>query len=191
MKIYFTGSLHNKDIDKQVYSKIVEQLKSLGHKVIADHILNPSIKDIELQKPSELHVYYKKMNNALVSSEAMVCEVSYPSTINIGHEVSLALDKGIPIVALYQKNRAPGISQGIVSDKLILLEYAVDDVRSVLEYSLEEADAQMDVRFNFFVSPEISTYLDTISKKKRVPRAVYLRRLIEVDMRANKEYNKA
>jgi hypothetical protein len=47
-----------------------------------------------------------------------------------------------------------------------------------------------DVRFNFFISPQIGNYLDWVSKNKRIPRAVYLRRLIEEDMKNNKEYER-
>jgi hypothetical protein len=49
----------------------------------------------------------------------------------------------------------------------------------------------IDTRFNFFISPKIGNFLDWIAKKKKLPRAVYLRKLIEDDMDKNKEYSKA
>ena len=36
------------------------------------------------------------------------------------------------------------------------------------------------------LKPKIANYLDWIARKKRTPRAVYLRRLIEEDMKASK-----
>lgn len=78
---------------------------------------------------------------------------------------------------------------GIESEKLVLLEYSESDINAVLEYGLESAAEKMDVRFNFFVSPEISRYLEVISKDLRIPKAVYLRQLIEDAMAEDKEFS--
>lgn len=191
MKIYFTGSLHNKDIDKEIYSKVVRLLEQEGHDVRADHILKADPVDLGTQSASDLTIYYEKLNKWIANTDLVVGEVSYPSTINIGHEISLALDKGKPVLALYQKGRAPGVLQGIKSERFMLIEYTLSDLKKTLDYGLEEALNQIDVRFNFFISPQIGRYLDWISQKKRIPRAVYLRKLIEEDMGNNSEYNES
>lgn len=189
MKIYFTGSLHNRDIDKETYSKIVDLLINFGHDVRADHILKTKQVDLDVQTASERSIYYDKLNKWISGADLVVGEVSYPSTINIGHEISLALDKGKPVLALYQKGRAPGVLQGIKSDRFMLVEYTLPELKKTLEYGLEEALNQVDVRFNFFISPQIGKYLDWVSQKKRIPRAVYLRKLIEEEMHSNSEYS--
>lgn len=189
MKIYFTGSLHNRDIDKNLYRKIVSHLENQGYRVQSNHILGTSATNLGKQTVSEKTDYYQKLSKWIASSDIVVCEVSYPSTINIGHEVSLALDKGKPIVALYQKGREPGILQGVSSESFILLEYSNEtQIINVLKQGLEDAKEQMDVRFNFFISPKIGVYLDWVSKNKKIPRAVYLRKLIEEDMKKNKDF---
>ena len=71
-----------------------------------------------------------------------------------------------------------------------LREYNGLDLREVIKRSLEYLSEQMDTRFNFFISPKIGSYLDWIAKKKKTPRAVYLRKLIEKEMKENKEFNK-
>lgn len=189
MKIYFTGSLHNRDIDKILYTRIVDYVKKLGHEVKYDHILSSEIVNLDKQTASDRITYYDKLNKWISSSDLVLCEVSYPSTINIGHEVSLALGKGKPVIALYQRGRAPGVLQGLTSERFVLVEYTDDDLERVVNYALEDAGSQVDVRFNFFISPQIGTYLDWVSKKKRLPRAVYLRKLIEEDMKSNKDYS--
>ncbi len=188
MKIYFTGSLHNRDIDKVVYQKIVDILKKMDNDVKADHILSSGASGLDVQSAAERSVYYDKLNKWIAACELVVCEISYPSTISIGHEVSLALDKGKPVVGLYQKGRAPGVLQGIKSDRFILLEYENSSLEDIIKYGIEEATSQADVRFNFFISPQIGRYLDWLSQNKRIPRAVYLRKLIENDMKENKEF---
>ena len=182
MKIYFTGSLHNRDIDKKIYRRIISYLEKLGNTVKADHILYPTVEDLDRQTLTQRVGYYKDLDRWIKQSDLVVCEVSYPSTLNIGHEVSLALDKGKPVLALYQKNREPGVLLGISSEKLILMEYSENDLEKIAKEGLSEANQKMDVRFNFFISPRIGAYLDWISKNQKTPRAVYLRRLIEEDM---------
>lgn len=188
MKIYFTGSLHNENINSKLYERIVKFLEKEGHVVQYEHILAREVKDLEVQTLAERKEYYHKLNKWLSSCDAVVCEISYPSTINIGHELTLALDKDKPVLALYQQDREPGILQGIDSDKLILTDYTIDKIESVIKYGLDEITDKIDVRFNFFISPRIGHYLDWISKKKRLPRAVYLRKLIEEDMKRNKDF---
>jgi len=188
MKIYFTGSLHNKDIDKVIYQKIVELLIEAGHDVRADHILKTKQHELDAQPASERSIYYDKLNKWISAADLVVGEVSYPSTINIGHEISLALDKGKPVLALYQKGRAPGVLQGIKSERFMLIEYTYSELKKMLDYGLDEAINQVDVRFNFFISPQIGRYLDWVAQKKRVPRAVFLRKLIENEMQTDKDY---
>jgi hypothetical protein len=88
MKIYFTGSLHNRDIDIDTYSTIVELLVKAGHDVRADHILKTKQVDLDVQSATERSIYYDKLNKWISSADLVVGEVSYPSTINIGHEIS-------------------------------------------------------------------------------------------------------
>jgi len=52
----------------------------------------------------------------------------------------------------------------------------------------EKAREKVDVRFNFYISPEIGRYLDWISQRKKLPRSVFLRGLVERHMHVDKEY---
>lgn len=190
MKIYFIGSQHNPEISLEIYRRITDILTMLGHVVEAPVLKQTIVKEPGFYAPKERAEYYKKLKHAINIAEVVIAEVSYPSTVNIGYQVSLALDLGKPVVALYQPNRQPGVLQGIDAEKFVLVEYTPDDLKSTLEYGLDEAQTRIDVRFNFFIPPNIGSYLDAIAKKKRIPRAVYLRRLIEEDMKNNKEFNK-
>jgi hypothetical protein len=65
----------------------------------------------------------------------------------------------------------------------------IADLEREVPLMIDFVSEVQDTRFNFFVSPSIATYLDWVSKEKRVPRSVYLRRLIDQDMSGNDEYN--
>jgi hypothetical protein len=95
----------------------------------------------------------------------------------------MALNMGKGVIALYMKNKYPFLLGGIQSDRLVIEEYAPKNVKEVLKMAFDQLTEQMDVRFNFFISPSIGAYLDWVAKTKKEPRAVYLRKLIEEDMK--------
>lgn len=190
MRIYFTASILSKKEFEQEYQSIVKHLKDLGHHVIAEHILEKEIDDILAQLEDVQQRYYRSMLTKINECDLVVAEVSFPSTVHIGHELTLALEKGKPVLALHQRGKRPVLFWGIDSDKFYLAEYDLGSLRRVLRDSIDYLSEQQDVRFNFFISPKIQQYLDWLAKYRRKPRAVYLRELLERDMRENKEWKK-
>ncbi len=187
MKVVFIAShSQSKDLGDS-YKRIDEALKSHGHSVFTGNLFKPE-KDSELAAKTLREGWYKEVIQQVKGAELVVIEISYPSTANVGHILTEALDLGKPVIALYKSGRDPFFLRGRIDEKLTLLEYTDKDIDSVVASALDYAASIQDVRFNFFISPQIGNYLDWISKNKRVPRAVYLRRLIEADMNSNKEY---
>lgn len=187
MKAYFTASISGKDFYGRNYEKIVEILNDLGYKVYSDQILKKNKSVISDQSDKERISYYKKMIEMISESEICVAEVS-TSSISVGHEITVVLEKGKPVIALYDKKTQPNLLKAITSDKLQTLEYDMDTLEKTLIKAVEHAKESLDIRFNFFISPQINSYLDWISGTKRIPRAVYLRDLLEREMEKNKEY---
>jgi len=158
--------------------------------VKADHILNPTVIDIEMQSLAQRQDYYLKLNRWIAEADIVVCEISYPSTLNIGHEVSLALGRGKPTIALYQKGREPGVLQGISNEKLISLEYSMTDLKNVLSYGIEESKHQIDARFTLLFPRNIVEYLDEISNTIGTSRSEHIRELLLKEMKKNKQMRK-
>lgn len=190
MKIHFFGSLTGNKMkagNKTHYEKIVETIEKLGYEVITTHSVTKKLEDV-LKEPIEHHKeYIKKMKSWIKKADIIVAEVTRPE-IGTGYELALAVDYGKPVVALYTNGQDSPILAGQESDQIQHLEYDSYNLERVLKDALKVARTQMDVRFNFFISPKIGCYLDWIAKKKKVPRAVYLRRLIEEEMKKSKEY---
>jgi len=191
MKILFMASIQGKDKYIENYKKIVDVLKNAKHKVIADHVLSYGQEELDDWDNEKKVKFHKNIMDKIKGVDVVVAEISYPS-ISVGYLVSLALDSGKPTVVLYSGTKEPNILSTMEStDKLQLLKYkSLTDIRRYLLREVEDAKDQMDVRFNFFVSPKIVRFLDWIAKKRKMPRAVYLRRLIEADMKKNKDYLK-
>ena len=59
--------------------------------------------------------------------------------------------------------------------------------KNILE-SMKKAKGLIDMRFNFFVSPKILNYLDWVGQKRMIPKSVFLRNLIEREMKKEKEF---
>jgi hypothetical protein len=189
MKIYFTAAISLSHLYGKYYQSIVEELESLGHTVIHEHITQTTLEDIGRQKGDFLIAFYKKVNRWISSSDLVIAELSFPSTLNVGHEVSLALQKNKPVIGLFLDSKDSLFFQGIKSDKFLYQNYNPKNLASVVRAAVDYCQDKSDVRFNFFISPSIGDYLDWIAKIKMIPRSVYLRMLIEQDMEHNKEYH--
>lgn len=187
MKVHFIGDLGG---NKKDYQSIIDIIKKHGNELVTDHSLSRSLKELEAETPEDAELYAKKMSQWLKKADVVVVETTIP-LLGSGYEIAVALQLGKPVVVLYRPDgkNTPHVLKGLESDKLQVIGYNDKNLEEALNLALDYATEQMDTRFNFFVSPSIVNFLDWISKKKRLPRAVYLRKLIEEDMRGNKEYN--
>lgn len=190
MKVYFSTSISQMtDQTKAASLRILNFLKDKEISVISADFLNFLPKDGFNWDQSEDKAMLAQRNLARLrkSADVIVFEVTRPS-IGIGQEISLALSLNKPVIAMHYDGIAPHILRDQAGDLLILTSYNENNLEDVLKDSLQYAESQQDVRFNFFISPHIGQYLDWISRNKKIPRSVYLRNLIEADMLQNEEY---
>lgn len=189
MKVYFTASIAGKKELENNYRLIVDTLRSMGNEVVADHVLGVSSEELLSESIDKREDHFNQVKKWIGGADLVVAEVSHPST-NVGYEISMALDREKPVLCLHIVGRVPVLLMGVASDKLRVSEYGADNLKQTLKLDTAELSTIVDTRFNFFVSPQIQSYLDWVAKSKRVPRAVYLRRLIEEDMKKNQDYQK-
>jgi nucleoside 2-deoxyribosyltransferase len=186
MKVYFVGSISGKKLYLKNYKHIVNSLSEFGCEVI-ENTIKPTEEDVKTLSDEDKVKYYRRVLKWIDYSDIVVAEVSHPS-IGVGHEVSVAIEKQKPVILMHVDGYSPHFMEGLKTDKLCVVKYEFNDLNNVLKDALEFASDQQDTRFNFFISPKIGTYLDWVSKRKRIPRAVYLRKLIEEDIKRNKEF---
>lgn len=189
MKVTFVAS-HSQAKDLgEFYDRIQKVLKERGYTVYSGTLFDKKDRTAEYtEDQKKREEWYKESISKVRESDVVVVETSYPSTANVGHELTYALDLGKPVIALYKSGRDPFFLRGRVDDKLTILPYTTYDLEQVLSNAFDYALATQDVRFNFFISPQIGRYLDWVAQKKRVPRAVFLRKLIENEMQTDKDY---
>lgn len=189
MKVYFVASIRGKSRYLENYKKIIEALKKLGVEVICEDVLTSTEELISSLTDERRIKHYRNVLKWINSADLVIAETSFPS-LGVGFEISLALEKSKPVIVFYTEEYVPHFIKGVESERLFLVKYDLYNLERTVADAIDDAKDQSDVRFNFFVSPQIVRYLDWISKKRKMPRAVYLRRLIEQDIEKNKDFLK-
>jgi hypothetical protein len=187
MKVYFTAAIYQKDKFLDKYQQIVNILEKNDCEVFED-TTKVSLTEAITKTDTERVDYYKKVLKWLDKSDLAVVEASFPSTLSIGHEITLAMEKNKPVIVLYKEDCEPGFMLGLQDERVMWVKYNENNLDEVLTSAIDEAKKRTDVRFNFFVSPKILAYLDWIAQKKMIPRSVFLRHLIEREMKKDKEF---
>lgn len=184
LKFYFTASIAQKEKYIKNYKKIVEIVKKEGHDIVADHILNVSEREVDHASREDRLKFHQKLEKWIYSSDALIADTSFPS-IGVGYEISLALRVGKPILVLYSEATPPSLLAHHSSEKIICEKYTLQRLPSIIEDFINYVNSKADLRFTFFITPKIASYLDKITKKDKIPKSVYLRKLIEKDIQNN------
>ena len=191
MKAFFIASIRGKQDHIEAYNEIIRTMEGKGYSVIHKHVTGVEQQEVDDWTPNKKLEFHQKIISQIKSSDIVVAEVSSQS-INVGFLVSLAVDFNKPTIVLYTNKVDPNAIKAIKTDKIKIVKYLTSgDIETLLTRALNEASGKVDIRFNFFISPEINDYLDWISRVKRIPRAVYLRELVEKELAKNKEYKTA
>lgn len=180
MKIFFTASLRGQTDYGKYYTKIAQTVEKLGLKNLDDEIfkLSPSYYDSLQKQGRDAYVdLYDRKISRLNSADICMFECTLPS-LSIGFLIQKALDFNKPVIILYFDQNTPQFISGISEDKLIVRQYTEKNIESVVEESIEEAKHLQDKRFNFFISPNLLTYLEKASKREGITKSTFIRNLI-------------
>lgn len=137
---------------------------------------------IRLKSREERLKFHNQLEKWINSCDFMIAETSFPS-ISVGYEISLALQRNKPVLILYSTGDPPSLFGHHEDDKLLCELYSEDTVSEIIDDFINYVEGKNDTRFTFFITPEISSYLDKKSKNEKLPKSVYLRKLIESDMK--------
>jgi len=189
MLIYYLCAISGRQKYEVYFRRTATHLRKLKHQVLDDHVLGADpqqIEDLSADKHRERH---KKAVGRLRRADLVVADVTHP-TIELGYELGLASSMNVPILVLYQGDNIPYFLLGIDNPRFAVREYTDQDLEKVVEDSVKELLEERDIRFNFFISPQIGNYLDWLSKKERTPRAVFLRNMLDKKMDFDEEYKR-
>ena len=182
MKVFFTGSPRALGKYRAEHEAIYRAIENFGATNVSNLVIAADPVKFYDREHDEVVDHYKSTIKGVKEADVVVAEVSLHS-MSMGYVVNKALEFGKPVIVLYLPGFEPFFFSGINDEKLQILEYEKNNVDKILKKALASAQDQVDVRFNFFVSPQIMAFLDEVSKEKRVPRAVFIRELIENEMK--------
>lgn len=181
MHAYFTGSIVGKKRYAGHYLTIIRELEKRSITVQSAHIMNTSEEHIRFETKRERLEFHKRLDRWIMQADFMVAETSFPS-ISVGYEISLALHRGKSVLVLYTEGDPPSLLADHTNEKIVCEKYTTDTLPHIIDDFLAYADGSSDTRFTFYITPAIASHLETIAKKQKLPKSVYLRRLIERDM---------
>ncbi len=189
MKIFFTASYKGKEKFDKYYQLINKTLDELGYPNIDNKLATmvPEVYYESLRKEGK--VGYEKLFNDSVSklktADINIFECSYES-FAIGYMIEKSLELNKPTIVLHLENYPLYFLEGIEDDKLGLYKYdESSNLKSIISNAIATALDLREKRFNFFVSPEILTYLDDASKEDGITKSSFIRNLINEHQKKN------
>lgn len=187
MKIFLSASIYGKQHLEDSCKKIVALTKKSKNTIIADHILDTTNEQMAQWKKDQDIKFHNFVMNGVKNSDAVFAEISHPST-SVGYLIAIAAQAGKPVVCFYNGKQKPHLFNTLEeqNDKFAVVEYtSLSDLDKLVPEMIEFIHEGQDTRFNFFVTPKHINYLNWIAKTRRIPRSVFLRRLIEDEMKKN------
>lgn len=187
MKFQFFGSLYG---DRESFKLIYDCLEKLDCQPMTYHILHRKVEDVNKETPAESTDYVRRMTRWVQSADFVVFEVTRDDT-SLGYEMMMSLNMGKPLLILYrpQHGQIPFTLRGITDERIFIYPYEKQNIvklEQTLKSTLEEIKEQVDTRFTLLLPPKITSFLDEISQKKKIPRSVFIRNLIEKEMKKEK-----
>ena len=181
MNAYFTASIVGKKHHLADYEAILKLLTQNNITVQADHILKTSEDQIRLETKQERLAFHEQLEKWIALADFVVAEVSFPS-ISVGYEISLALHRGKPVLVLYENGDPPSLLAQHRDEKLVCERYTKTNLSDIVNDFIHYVQGASDTRFTFFITPSQNSYLERKAKEAKLPKSVYLRKLIEQDM---------
>lgn len=181
MKIFFNMSFRG---DIEVGYRIYKAIENLGHKHTSNLFASEEVARSFYNFSSKEHSqHYEKLFSDLIRSDIIVVEVSIHS-LTIGSVIQKGLDSRIPILALCGDGQRKPLLDGIEysEDRLLVIEYSNKNLPTKLQEGLEYLEESLSTRFTMILPPDISKYLETLSRRD-ITRSEYIRKLIHADMK--------
>lgn len=188
MKIgLLTSYRAQKQFEKQ-FKQMVAHLEKRGHIVV--HNFEMSLeKLLPLTYPQREKVFlsfYEKLEGC----DLVIAECSLQST-QVGFGLSYLRTRGKPIVILSKKGSGSEFATVgelySTVENMMIDEYSDETIPRVLDDVIAFMEPHLDKRFTIIFPASLLAKVEDVAKKKKLPKAVYIRQLIEKDLKDSSE----
>ena len=186
MRIGFLTSHRGQKQFEKEHKGLVAYLEKRGHEVV--HSLDTTIEKLVPLSYPEREAIFMKFYQQLEECDIVIAECSIQST-QVGFGLAQVRSKGKPIVILSLKNSGgefatPGETFSNV-ENVFVAEYTFDTLSFVLNEALEYMQPHIDKRFTMIFPAHLLAKVEEVAHKKKLPKAVYIRQLIEENLQKN------
>src|SRR3989344_9585992 len=189
MRVFFVCDTKDILIYSDKYLTIRETVLSLGHTLTRDWLLGA----IQATKRGEKHAesrYYDKVVEAILVADVVIIEGTV-ATANISHELTLALQKGRPLLFLSQlpyEELSKGFLSGVDSPLLKIKSYSKDTLKNIVSDFLNNSIGGLKVRFNLVMEKEQDNYLEWAAFIYKKSKTELIKRAIDVIIKNDDRY---
>jgi len=187
MKVYFGTSPRIKERDPKIIDRIYKIIETCGYRHTSKWVKEMTSEGFYGMSEKDLTFHHKQTETAIKAADICVFEASTRS-LSVGYLANFAIENGKVVVILSQNKESLLLFRSVTSEQVLSVVYDEKNLDDKLKEALDEASSRTDVRFNFFITPKLLSYLDWVAQKRRVPRSVFLRELIEREMKKDKEF---
>lgn len=179
MKIAFLAPIESGDQSKNQHTGIIDYLTRTGHCV--SHALSVTADTLSALTDKKRTEYFNSFYAKIGTCDIVIAECTFPS-VHVGYEISCAIQQGKDVIMLKQKNSLPDI---MTSDQLNLhkniyiYEYSKETLFTTIKEALACNPAQKFKKYNVLFPNDMVNKLNQISKRKNLPKSVYIRQLLE------------
>lgn len=182
MLVYFTASIAGKKHYLGNYQKIIDILKAKNCEVISDHIIKSTETEVRLETKEDRLRFHEQLEKWISSCDFVIAETTFTS-ISVGYEIALSQHLNKPILILYSEGNPPTLLAQTKDEKVICEKYDPTTVEGIIDDFINYVQGAADSRFTFFITSKIAAHLEKVSKREKLPKSVYLRQLIEKEMK--------
>lgn len=184
MKIGFLAAKRSEKENAELFRKIINHLEAKGNEVI--HHMDVSLDSILPLSYAQRQDLFMKFYEQLAECDLVFVETSMQST-QVGFGIAYLRMKGRPVVILSQGETAfPFFPKGEVYSNLenmMAYQYDSPNITEVLDEALEYMAPHLDKRFTIIFPSHLLAKVEEKSQKLAVPKSVYIRQLIEKDLK--------
>ena len=184
-KIFFIAESETDSLTKKTYKEIIRILNGL-HCDVEERVFSRLIRK-SLKSAKDFEKNYHDTLRKIENSEIVVAEISSKSG-GVGYQIYHALSKKIPVVALYEQDKArvaSTIIRGSDNKYLLVFSYNSGNLKKIIEKALQKAKKLRKVRFNLVVTNAEYIALEKEAKKKRINKTELIRRLLREYLNLN------
>lgn len=183
MKVILLASARNRHHHSTYYKLIIENINEFGYELIGGNVLSVDLEKIKNETAEERKQWYDSHIKNLTNSDMVVAEITQPTSVNVGHMLTMAKEMRKPTLALYRKEGDPYMLRTIDFPWFKVIEYNSQDLSNHIQYWLEVLADYVNKRFTLIMPGTHVRFLDSVKESEGISRSDFIRGLIADEMK--------